>query len=82
MMIIYSYSQGTATRHRLATIIYKGGNIMSHEELFILDFIYSIEQHEEIADSIDEYIYDVDVYRYCDGITEEDLKTYEGYYFE
>ena len=55
---------------------------MNHEELFILDFIYSIEEHEEIADSIDEYIYDVDVYRYCDGITEEDLKTYQGYYFE
>lgn len=56
---------------------------MDHEELFILDFIdYGIEQHEEIADSIDEYIYEVDVYRYCDGITEEDLKTYEGYYFE
>ena len=55
---------------------------MNNEELFILDFIYSTEEHEEIADSIDEYIYDVDVYRYCDGITEEDLKTYEGYYFE
>jgi len=66
---------------RLATIKYKGGASMNHEELFILDFIYSIEQHEEIADSIDQYIFDVDVYRYCDGITDEDLKTYQGYYW-
>ena len=70
-----------ATTPRLATIIYKGG-VNMNEELFILDFIYSTEEHEEIADSIDQYIFDVDVYRYCDGITEEDLKTYEGYYFE
>ena len=71
-----------ATTPRLTTIKYKGG-VNMNEELFILDFIdYGIEQHEEIADSIDEYIYEVDVYRYCDGITEEDLKTYQGYYFE
>ena len=53
---------------------------MEHEELFISDFIN--HDIEEIADSIDQYTFDVDVYRYCDGITEEDLKTYEGYYFE
>lgn len=69
-----------ATRHALQQLNIKVVLFMGHEELFILDFIN--HDIEEVADSIDQYIYDVDVYRYCDGITEEDLKTYEGYYFE
>lgn len=53
---------------------------MDHEELFILDFID--RDIDQIADSIDQYVFDdVDIYN-CDAITEEDLKTYQGYYFE